>query len=107
MVSKSTGQCLKIYVRKIFLSTPGKLSLNHQEVASDIVSEPPTKKSCFLTAAIINVADNSKFSSKITMTQEEGYLASSTTYVEEICQKHQNNIQTYLLKTCHRRGNLP
>ena len=50
-------------------STPGNASLAHQEVVSDVMYEPPTKKSRSLTLAIINASDNGKLAAKITITQ--------------------------------------
>ena len=47
------------------------------------MSQSPTKKICFLTAAIINAADNGNLAAKITITQEEGSVDYSTTHVEE------------------------
>ena len=54
-----------------------------QEVVSDVMYEPPTKKSRSLTAAIINAADNRNLDAKITITQEEVSVDYSTIYVEE------------------------
>ena len=52
-------------------------------MVSDFVSEPPTKKIRSLTVAIINAAEDSNLTEKLTITQEEGSVASSTTHVEE------------------------
>ena len=49
---------------------------------SDVVYEPLTNKNCSITAAIINLADNSNLAENLTITQEEGYAASSTTNLE-------------------------
>ena len=50
---------------------------------SDVVSESPTKKFRSLNAAIINTAYNVNLAAKLTITQEEGLFAYSTTHVEE------------------------
>ena len=49
---------------------------------SYVVSEPPTNKRSSLPEVIINSSDNANLDAKITTTQEEGYVASYTTYVE-------------------------
>ena len=82
--SKCTEQWLTIYGRNVFLINPGNPSLAHQEVVSDIMYEPPTKKSRSLTASIINAEDNGNLSGKITIKQEEGYVDYSTKHVEEV-----------------------
>ena len=51
-------------------------------MASDVVSEPPTKKSCSLSVSTINAADNVNLAGKIKITQEDGSVASYTTHVE-------------------------
>ena len=66
-----------------FLNTPGNSSLTHKELVSYVVSEPLKNKSCSLTVAITNAADHANLASKPTITQEEGYVASSKTHVEE------------------------
>ena len=63
-------------------STPGNPSTTHREVVLDVVSEPPTNKIRSFTESIINVADNENLAAKLTITKEEGYVASSTTHVE-------------------------
>ena len=65
-----------------FFLNPGNPSLSHQEVVSDVMNEPPTKKICSLTSAIINAAENRNLAAKITITQEEVSVDYSTTHVE-------------------------
>ena len=69
--------------KKAIFITPGNPSLAHQEVVSDVMYEPPTKKILSLNAAIINAADNGNLASKIKTNQEEGSADYSTTHVEE------------------------
>ena len=47
------------------------------------MSEPLTKKSRSLSAAIINAAYDGKLTAKLTITQEEGYVAYYKTNIEE------------------------
>ena len=62
-------------MKEIYIfSTPGKPSLAHQEVVSDIMYEPHKKKRRSLTAANINASDNGKLSSKITIKKERDML---------------------------------
>ena len=63
-----------LWKKTLFIITPSNPSLAHQEVVSDVMYEPPTKKIRSLTTAIINVADNGNLDGKITITQEEGYV---------------------------------
>ena len=69
--------------KKEIFSTPDNPSLAHQELVSDVMYEPPTKKICSLNAAIINEANNGNSVAKIMMTQEEGSVDYSTTHKEE------------------------
>ena len=55
---------------RCFSRTPGNPSLAHQEVVSYVMYEPPTKKSRYLTAAIVNTADNGNLAEKKIITQE-------------------------------------
>ena len=58
----------------------------------DIVYELPTKKSCSLTAAMINAADNATLDPKTTISKEEGYVASFTTHVKgELSEKSKSS----------------
>ena len=80
-MSKSTEQCIKIYVRNIIFSNPGNVSLPYHEVVSDVVSDSPNNKSHSLTSLIINSSDIAKLAAKLTITQEEVSIAYSTTHI--------------------------
>ena len=78
---KSASQFMEeIYI----FSTPGNPLLTHKEVVSYVVSEPLTTKTCSLTESTINVADNANMSTKLTITQEEVSVASSTSSTKYI-----------------------
>ena len=52
-------------------------------MVSDVVSEPPTNKIRSLSSSIIIAVYNTNLAAKLTITQEEGYVAYYTTHVEE------------------------
>ena len=81
-MSKSTEHSITIYERKIFFITPINPPLTHQEVVPDVVSETLTKKIRSLTSSIINAAANGNLDAKLTITQEEVCVASSTAHIE-------------------------
>ena len=65
-------------------------------MVSDIVSEPPTKKTRYLISSTINAADNSNLAEKLKITQEQECVASSTPSVEEVFVKNIENIYNLL-----------
>ena len=67
-------------------------------MVSYVVSETLTMKICSLTSAIINVADNANLAAKITITQEEESIASSTTHVEASFSETPKASATYYTK---------
>ena len=90
-----------------FIGTTVNSSLTNQEVVSFVVSAPPTNKRRSLTSSTINAADNTKLAAKLTITQKEGSIVSSTKHAEEAFRKHPNHMWPYILKTLHIRVNLP
>ena len=65
---------------------------------SDIFLKPPTKTIHSITSDIVNSSDNTNLAAKITLPQEEGYVASSKTNLKENYKRHINNMQPPLLK---------
>ena len=72
-----------LWKKTLFIITPSNPSLAHQEVVSDVMYEPPTKKIRSLTEAIINAAYDVNLAAKMTITQEEGSVNYSKTHLEE------------------------
>ena len=63
-----TKQCFKLYGRKFFFRTSGKVSLTHQELLSYGVYEITTKTIHYLNALIIDTAYNANLAAKLTIT---------------------------------------
>ena len=73
-----------LWKKAIFIITPSNPSLAHQEVVSDVMYEPPTKRIPSITVSIINTANNGELVEKIKIPQEELSVDYYTTHVEEV-----------------------